>query len=448
MKLNALKFWQKNASHEQKSGDLSKWGPLLELGVLANGTITARTASGALAAYRQSSAVSVPVRMIAADIAMLEPVIETDGDVDLGPAAAALVTLLNNPGENWLKDLFFETLSIYQSVAGTSYIWAGGNINRPPLAIGPVNPANITLDHDGQGTINAINVNMGPYRGIYRAEIKNGRTRYFANNFAELTQIRGFNSRTGGVVEGESPLVSVGAEVEQMVRGNTHNNSILANGGRMSALFSLKGDLSDEQFDAAQAQILSKFKGETKAGTIAVVAADDASVVEMGVTPKDMDYARLLVLARNAVALQYGVPAVLITQEKATFANMDTAREMLFDNAVSPSARRLFSGLEAFLFPRFGLNTEASKLTFDQLAVPSLRARRVKELNERRQANIETVNELRTLINREDIDGGDELYIPATMIPLSMADDLDDDDEPVVMPQPDDEEDEEDEEDG
>ncbi|MEE9160010.1 MAG: phage portal protein [Gammaproteobacteria bacterium] len=444
------KFWARPDRYEKKSSGLSldkiqaKWGPLLELGVLANGSITARTATGALAAYRQSSAVSAPVRMIATDIALLNPIIETDGDVDPNPAALELVSLLNNPGENWLKDLFFETLSIYQSVTGNAYIWAGGNINRPPLAIGPVNPADITIDHDGSGTIISISVNMGPYRGVYKAETKNGRTRYIANGFAEITQIRGFSSRTGGIIEGESPLVSVGAEIEQMVRGNTHNNSLLANGGRMSALFSLKGDITDEQFEAARAEIFLRYKGEAKAGTIAVVGAEDVSVSEFGVSPKDMDFAKMLVLARSAVALQYGVPPVLITQEKATFSNMDTAREMLFDNAVSPSSRRLFSGIEAFLFPRFGLDVGRSSLTFDQLAVPSLRARRIRELNERRKANVETLNELRASINREPIDGGDEVFVPATMIPLSM---VDDDDEPVVMPQPDDDEDDEDDED-
>ena len=437
------KFWQKSVKHELKSSDLSKWGPLLELGVLANGTITARTATGALAAYRQSSAVSSPVRMIASDIAMLEPMIETDGEVDQSPAALELVGLLNNPGGDWLKDLFFETLSIYQSVTGNAYIWAGGNINRPPLAIGPVNPADITIDHDGNGTIISISVNMGPYRGVYKAETKNGRTRYIANGFAELTQIRGFSSRTGGIVEGESPLVSVGAEIEQMVSGNKHNNAMLANGGRMSALFALKGDLTDEQFESARAEIFTKYKGVSKAGTIAVVGAEDVTVQELGITPKDMDYARMLVLARNAVAMQYGVPPVLVSQEKATFNNMSTAREMLFDNAVSPAVRRLFSGIEAFLFPRFGLDTAKSNLTFDQLKVPSLRARRVRELNERRKANVETINELRTSINREPIDGGDELFVPATMIPLSMADDVDED-EPVAMPEPEEDEDEDD----
>lgn len=432
---------QELTTHDLKSSDLAKWGPLLELGVLANGTITARTASGALSAYRKSSAVSVPVRMIAFDIAMLEPVVETDGDVDNSPAAAALIALLNNPGENWIKDLFFETLSIYQSLTGNAYIWAGGNITRSPLAIAPVNPADITIDHDGQGTIIAINVNIGPYRGVYKSETKNGRTRYIANNFAEITQIRGFSSRSGGIFEGESPLISVGAEIEQMVRGNTHNNALLANGGRMSALFSLKGDLTDEQFENAKSEIFLKYRGESKAGTIAVVAADDVSIQEMGITPKDMDYAKMLVLARNSVALQYGVPPILVTQERATFSNMAASREMLFDNAVSPAAIRLFSGIEAFLFPRFGLEMGRSILTFDHLKVPSLRGRRVREINERRKANVETTNELRTIINREPLEGGDELLVPATMIPLSMVDDEDD---PVVMPLPDEDEDEDD----
>lgn len=433
------KFWQKAEKHEIKSNELSKWGPLLELGVLANGAITARTAAGALAAYRKSSAVSAPVRMIAADIAMLEPIIETDGDVDQSRAALALIELLNNPGLNWLKDLFLETLSIYQSLTGNAYIWAGGNIARPPLAIAPVNPSDISINHDGNGTIISINVNTGPSRGVYTAETKNGKTRYIANGFAEITQIRGFSSRNGGIFEGESPLVSVAAEIEQMVRGNTHNNALLANGGRLSALFALKGDLTNEQLKDAAEVILSQYQGESNAGQIGVVGAEDVSVTEFGITPKDMDYAKMLVLARNAVALQYGVPPVLINQEKATFSNMDTAREMLFDNAVSPAVRRLFSGIEAFLFPRFGLDTAKSSLTFDQLKVPSIRARRVRELNERRKANVETINELRASINREPIDGGDELFVPATMIPLST---VDDDIEPEVMPLPDEDEDE------
>ena len=167
---------------------------------------------------------------------------------------------------------------------------------------------------------------------------------------------------------------------------------------------------------------------------------------EFGKTPKDLDFEKLQRLARRQVALQYGVPIPLVDSERATMNNMEQSNEMLFDNGVEPLIKQLLDGLKFFLFPRFGLDMQKFDLTFDRTAMPILRKRFIKELNERVTANVETSNELRQLINREPLAvGADELYRPVTMMPIASDVFTDDDttgrdgDEATVMDEPEEE---------
>ncbi len=408
------KFWQKDSPRLSVKQSLYAQ----ELLHLMNSDTIAASANGAMKLYRTSSAVSIPVRLVANTVGMLTPVLkDQEGKIIIKDD---LIRLLRNPKFGVSSFLFFKTLAITQNVVGKSYVWAGGNINRPPLAIDKVSPINVNLQTLSNGFISSIDVTTGPYQGTYKAERQGTRIRYIMNNFAELGILHGFSSRADDrSMVGESPLLAVGPEIQQLIDGAIHNSALLKNGGTLSTIFSLKGDLGDDQFEDASSAILSKYQGPNKAGTIGVVAAEDVDIKQFGNTPKDLDFEKLQKLARKIVALQYGVPIALVDNEKSTFNNLATSNEMLFDNGCEPVIKEILDGLEFFLFPRYKKDISDFDLTFDRTDLPILRQRFIRELKERKEAGVETINELRQLINREPIDeGGDDVLWPVTQAPI------------------------------
>jgi len=93
----------------------------------------------------------------------------------------------------------------------------------------------------------------------------------------------------------------------------------------------------------------------------------------------------------------------------------------------------LFAGLTNLLVPRFGLDPAKVKITYDPRSITALVDRELKQLKTRKDINIETVNELRIeFLAKDDIDGGDVVYQPASMIPLGTDPFDDDPTEPVL----------------
>ena len=409
------KFWEKDSPRLTMKSTLYAQ----ELLHLMNSDTVAASAAGAMKLFRISSAVSIPVKLVTNTVAMITPTLSLeDGTI---VQDHDITKLLRNPMQGVSSFLFFKSLAIFHSVVGTSYVWAGGNLNKPPIAIDKVNPINVHLNTLSNGDITSIDVTTGPYQGTYKAETDRGRTRYISNDFAEIGIIKGFSSRSDDrSMIGESPLIAVGPEIQQLVDGAVHNSALLKNGGTLSTIFSLKGDLADDQFEDAKSSIMAQYRGPNKAGTIGVVSAEDVDIKQFGNTPKDLDFEKLQKLARKIVALQYGVPILLVDNEKASFSNLEISNEMLFDNACEPVITEILNGLEFFLFPRYKMDLGRFNLTFDRTKLPILRKRFIRELKERKEAGVETPNELRSLINREPLGPeGDELYWPVGEAPIS-----------------------------
>ena len=96
--------------------------------------------------------------------------------------------------------------------------------------------------------------------------------------------------------------------------------------------------------------------------------------------------------------------------------NFERGIEDLYDRAVIPYAEILFSGLTKLLRHRYRDSFEC--ISYDPESITALRGRMIRELKERKEINIETVNELREgLPNREPLEGMDTFYQPATLIP-------------------------------
>lgn len=407
------KFWKKSPV-EQKAlvlGTSESLGSFLIFGTSGSGA----TPASALNLYDKSTAVSIPINMVAESFASITPVIKIDDKV---VNKHPILDLLAAPSPFFTESLFLETVAKDYLITGEAEIVALGSVNRSPLELQPVSPRNITVNEGSGGLAESFIVSGNTLPGTYMMAQAKKRIRYLSGNLRELKQIRNYSTQNNSLLRGQSPLKAASAEARQHIEGNNHNVSILQNGGRVSLVFHFDSDMNADDFKATKERVIEQYGGSSNAGQIGVTAGGKLDIKELGINNKDMDFANLQSMAQRAVALQYRVPLPLITTDASTFNNYAESKLALYDDAVLPLADRIFAGLTQLLVPRYGLDPAKVKITYDLDQITALEKRRNENLSLRRELNLETLNELREMIGREEVEGGNTILAPANLLPI------------------------------
>lgn len=397
---------------EHKSMVLGTSESLGRLLMFGNGS--AATPAGALSLYDKSTAVSIPVNMVADAFASICPVIKFADEII---TEHEVLNLLNSPSPFYSRTLFFEILAKDYLVTGEAEVVALGNINRPPIELQPISPRNVSVNEAQSGVNGAFVVSGNTLAGQYKLKRMRDRIRYFDGNLREIRQIRNYSTRNNSLLRGQSLLVSASKEARQHIKGGDHNISLLDNGGRVSLVFHFDADLNKDEYEETKSRVREQYGGVSKAGMIGVTSGGKLKINEMGTNNKDMDFANLQNMAQRAVALQYKVPLPLLTTDASTFNNYKEARAALYLDAVLPLADRIFGGLTNLLMPRYGLDPNDYRITYDKTKIEALTAIALEELKLRKEINIESDNELRATIGRAPYKGGDTVLKPANLIP-------------------------------
>ncbi len=419
MRLNPFSKKQSFTSETKSTGGKITQFPESLQQFLKLGYQGAANPGAALRFYDSSSAVSIPVNVIAELFAGLRPILKTENDGDLETVYVhPVLELLNSPSPFFDKILFFETIAKNYLVTGENEIVALGNVNFPPTELQPISPSAVSVVEGEQGLATSFDVSGNTLNGSYRLELKKNKARYFDGKFRELKQTRNFSTRGSSLLRGTSPLRAASDEVRQDILGNDHNVALLENGGRVSMVFNFKQNMSADDFDAVKGRVREQYGGAAKAGTIGVTAGENLEISEIGTNNKDMDFAELKRMARQAIALQYKFPIVLMSTDAATFSNYETAKLAVYDDAVLPLADRLFASLSEFLLPRYGLDPATTTITYDKSNINALTSRTLDEIQKRKEIGVESDNELRESMGRAPYEGGDLIYKPANLIPV------------------------------
>ena len=239
-----------------------------------------------------------------------------------------------------------------------------------------------------------------------------------------LKQIKLFNPMDDFM--GQSPLMPAAADIDQHNLGGKHNTHLLINGARPSGAVVYKprdetgamAMLTDSQREQLRQDLQSRFNGTGNTGRTMILEGD-FDYKEMGLSPKDMDFANMKSMSAKDIALVFGVPAQLIgASDTQTYNNMAEARLALYEETIIPLLHHLESDLNEWLVPLFGDDIE---LKYDIDGIPAISERRrlvtdniLRAVNE----GVLTRNEARERLNLDPISGGDEIYIPANLFPL------------------------------
>lgn len=389
--------------------------------------------------YRSNSAVATAVDWIADSFEQISPVLQVDNDEYDDEPDVIKFLMSPNGFQTWHE--FAGEISRHYLLTRNAFFLATGNVKLAPVEMYAAKPQNVFINSSSTDNFPAAyNLTEGAAYGTYNREVVRRQARFYDGNMREIYQIAGFSSESDNLW-GDSPLKAAAMEAKQQIQGRIHNLQMLNQGGRLSLIVSFKDDdpIDDDEHMERKKRIYEDLSGAENSGKIAVISGSEVDLKEVGKSNKDMDYAELDRVAGNAIYMRYKIPLPLVTSDAATYNNMRTAIEMLYDFAVLPHADTIFSGLSKFLLPRFKLDPTKFRITYNPDTITALMQRKLDQMKIRRDIGVETINELRAFApNRDDIEGGDTLYQPANLIPVG-TDIMDDGDIPNEPPPEDDE---------
>jgi len=328
-----------------------------------------------------------------------------------------LINLMDRPNPLQSKSEFMNAMFGFLMLSGNAYVLKVGSELGKPRELHLLRPDRIVI----KGGNKAI-----PQRYDY---IINGKVQQSFQvdpntGFSELKHIKLWNPLDD--YYGCSPLAAAAVEVDQHNLASQHNINLLNNGARPSGavIFKPKDDggfainLSESQRQQLLTDLNNRFTGAGNAGR-PMLLEGDFDWKEMGLSPKDMDFINLKHMSATDIALCFGVPSQLVgVPDAQTYANVAEARLALYEETIIPHLKLVESDLNEWLVPMFD---ERLYLEFSTENIPALAERKRKtyeNITSAVTAGIMTRNEAREQIGLSPVDGGDEIYINASLFPL------------------------------
>jgi HK97 family phage portal protein len=366
--------------------------------------------------YYESSPVFTALKLIQDSVSSIKPVIR-DTKKDEYIYEHPLLDLLENPNPFVSGDLFIKSLAGYFSLTGNSYLNIIGS--GKPVELHILKPQNINIqanNRDGYPQQYDYTASNGSI--TFKRDQKN---RFLADNGNELGQLMTFNPKyCNSNLYGVSDLAAVELEISQYILASIHNNSLLENQARPSGILTYKGadnDITQNTVDTIKEILRSSLSGAANAGN-ATFLCGDFDWKQLSESIKDMDFATLKQQTATAVYNALKIPLPMVSPDNMTLANMETAKINFYDNTILPLTKTIYDFLGSMLLPRYA-NSENLELTFDEASIEALEPRQVNNTLKLSQSGVLTINEIRSQLGYEDLEGGDTLYQPVGLAPIA-----------------------------
>jgi len=376
--------------------------------------------------YRQNAIVYRCVNEISQGSASVEfKVFDKEVELEEHPLKA----LLQKPNPVMAGVEFFQCMYSYLMISGNAYVLKISAGNQPPTELYLLRPDRIRIT----GKDNAL---PDAYEYIVSGVVKEKYAVDMESGLSDVKHLKIFNPLDD--YYGLSPLYSASLDVDQHNLSAKHNVNLLQNGARPSGAVVFKPrdesgmnvQLSESQRQQVINDLDMRFSGSQNAGR-AMLLEGDFDWKEMGLSPKDMDFLQLKNMSTRDIALCFGVPSQLVGIPDAnTYSNMAEARLALYEETIIPLLKRTESDLNEWLAPMFG---ERLRIQYDIDGIPAMQERRKRIYENVIRAvdsGVISRNEARERLDLEPIEGGDDVYINASLFPLGSAKDSPLDEEP------------------
>lgn len=351
------------------------------------------------------------VNSIAESVASIPYIIKINGtEVENGP----INKLLKRPNALQSYKEFMHMAILHRMISGNTYIRGTKVYTGRIMEMRVLRPDRVTIMAD---------IYWEPYMFLYSL---GQMTEYPIDPLTGMSDILHIkNTNPLNDLYGLSPMAVAAMSIDQHNESQTWNKKLLQNNAKPPGLISMKdrGDnapmLTQKQIDDIGDKFNAKYAGADNAGKIPIFNYDMV-FQQLGISPVDMDWLNGKNSTARDICLAFNYPAQLLGQEEgSTFNNVDAAKMSFYEDTVLPLAGNMLDEISWWLSTHYDLDIDIC-LNIDNLPALSLRRETMRATNRADvQAGILTINEARAAMDYKPVQGGDEVLVPAGMLPLN-----------------------------
>ncbi len=217
---------------------------------------------------------------------------------------------------------------------------------------------------------------------------------------------------------GSSKITPVIDLVRTQIFSSQWNMNFFYREARPDAILNIKQrkPLTKEEKEEARNEWNRSFQGRNNTHKLAITQGEiDYKII--GENQKDMDFVNLSLSVRDNISMALGVPKPILMPEEGNKTTVEGSIYIFMSQTIKPNMQNIVDTLNEFLVPEFD-----RKLFFDfENPVPEDRKGEAETLTMYVNNGILTRNEAREVLGYGDIKGGDDIYIPITVVPISEA---------------------------
>lgn len=223
--------------------------------------------------------------------------------------------------------------------------------------------------------------------------------------FSPILHIRQWNPRD--FWRGLPTVAAAAAPADEYSEAVQQNRALLNNSAQPSGALVFKpkegqGNLTDEQFERTNAELVENHVGPENAGKPFVL--DNFEWIQMGMSPRDAMAVEQRAAAARETALAMGVPPLVLgLPGDNTFANFKEANAAFYRQTVQPLGTFITDKLTRWVRPLYGLNV---RIAFDWEDSPLAEEERSLRWERAEKATDLTVDERRALKGYAPLPGG------------------------------------------
>jgi HK97 family phage portal protein len=301
--------------------------------------------------YRENAIAFRCIKMIATGIAStrLMAVNRSGAEVENHP----VMDLLARPNPMMSGAEFIEAVVAYLMISGNSYVEAVGPSDiRPPKELWALRPDRMKVIAGDSGMPKGYEYEHAGRKLRWSVDVIRGRS--------PILHMKEFNPTSDWYGMGRMEAAAFGVDRHNMA--GEHNMALLQNGARPTGalVFEPVQEAAGGPFESAPEEVIKKAReklteqnvGPKNAGR-PLVFGGKIRWEEMGLSPKDMDFAVSRLDAARDICTAYGVPHVLLIPGASTYNNVREAKLELWEDTILPVFDLVLSGFNAWLGPRF-----------------------------------------------------------------------------------------------
>ena len=249
---------------------------------------------------------------------------DQDGnDVTSGP----LAYLVNNPKPGQSTNDLIKWLMLSLGLRGEFFLLRedGTNFDGIPIYLSIVWPSRMSISH---GDINKQDESVKSWT----LSLGEGLTRKIdPRGVIHMAFPNPYNSNRG-----LSPVEAAMASIESDNSARQHNKYQMDRHGRITGLVSFKDSLGPDQMQLVSDLFREKYEGKKNAGKTAFLD-NGATMTQLSMAAKDMDWAEGLSITREEICAAYGISTIVAGGLKgATFSNYEMAMKAAWNDTLIP----------------------------------------------------------------------------------------------------------------